>query len=80
MYWRWTNWISMATDHTPVIALHGENLAYVIYTSGSTGKPKGVAIAHRALVEHAQLSAAFFQPDAGRPDAPVRDAEFRWLH
>lgn len=46
-------------DHTPVIALHGENLAYVIYTSGSTGKPKGVAVAHRALVEHAQLSAAF---------------------
>jgi len=45
--------------HSPAIALHGENLAYVIYTSGSTGKPKGVAVAHRALVEHAQLSAVF---------------------
>ncbi|MBO1013729.1 amino acid adenylation domain-containing protein [Achromobacter sp. SD115] len=51
--------LDLEPDHAPTIALHGENLAYVIYTSGSTGKPKGVAVAHRALVEHAQLSAAF---------------------
>ncbi|WP_229212467.1 non-ribosomal peptide synthetase, partial [Duganella sp. HH105] len=46
--------------HDPRVDIHGENLAYVIYTSGSTGRPKGVGIAHRSLVEHAQVAVGFF--------------------
>lgn len=48
-----------APSQAPTAVLNGDNLAYVIYTSGSTGRPKGVAVAHRALVEHVQLSAVF---------------------
>nr|WP_286159280.1 non-ribosomal peptide synthase/polyketide synthase [Janthinobacterium sp. HH01] len=46
--------------HDPRVEIHGDNLAYVIYTSGSTGRPKGVGIAHRSLVEHAQVAVGFF--------------------
>ncbi len=51
--------LSCEPAHDPQVDVHGENLAYVIYTSGSTGKPKGVAVSHRALAEHAGVSADF---------------------
>ena len=36
------------------------NLAYVIYTSGSTGKPKGTMLAHRGLINLAQVQKEAF--------------------
>jgi amino acid adenylation domain-containing protein len=56
--WDETAWAG-ESDAAPALALHGDQLAYVIHTSGSSGRPKGVAVAHRALVEHAQLAADF---------------------
>jgi aspartate racemase len=43
-----------------------DDIAYVIYTSGSTGTPKGVLTPHRALVNHAVLTADAF--DIGPSD------------
>ncbi|MFF4764749.1 amino acid adenylation domain-containing protein, partial [Streptomyces sp. NPDC001292] len=36
-------------------AVTPDQLAYVIYTSGSTGRPKGVAVAHRGVVNLAEV-------------------------
>nr|ALK27915.1 non-ribosomal peptide synthase [Streptomyces sp. DSM 11171] len=38
-----------------VTATDADQLAYVIYTSGSTGRPKGVAVAHRGVVNLAEV-------------------------
>ncbi len=40
-----------------------QGLAYVIYTSGSTGKPKGTLLAHRGLVNLAELQRRAFHID-----------------
>nr|ALK27914.1 non-ribosomal peptide synthase [Streptomyces sp. DSM 11171] len=38
-----------------VTVTDADQLAYVIYTSGSTGRPKGVAVAHRGVVNLAEV-------------------------
>jgi amino acid adenylation domain-containing protein len=50
-----------AADEPPVVSLQPENLAYTLYTSGTTGRPKGVLIPHRALANHSQAMAAYYQ-------------------
>ncbi|MFC6021673.1 AMP-binding protein, partial [Plantactinospora solaniradicis] len=42
-----------------------DGLAYVIYTSGSTGRPKGVAVAHRGVLNLAEVMRPVLGVDQG---------------
>jgi aspartate racemase len=42
-----------------------DHLAYVIYTSGSTGRPKGVMITHANVIRLFEVTAPWFQFEAG---------------